>query len=43
MNQFSRDSASIFASLADQIESDWQAIARPEQLPRWATGASGSF
>jgi phage terminase large subunit-like protein len=32
MNQFSRDE-SIFASIADQIESDWRSIARPEQLP----------
>lgn len=31
MNQFSRDD-SIFASLADQIESDWRSIACPEQL-----------
>ena len=32
MNQFSRD-VSIFASIADQIESDWRSIARAEQLP----------
>ena len=32
MNHFSRDE-SIFASIADQIESDWRSIARPEQLP----------
>ena len=32
MNQFSRD-ASIFASIAEQIESDWLASARPEQIP----------
>ena len=32
MNQFSRDE-SIFASIADQIESDWRSIARIEQLP----------
>jgi phage terminase large subunit-like protein len=32
MNQFSADD-SIFASIADQIESDWRSIARPEQLP----------
>src|ERR1700733_1162226 len=31
MNQFSRD-VSIFASIADQIETDWPSIARPEQL-----------
>ena len=32
MNQFSRGE-SIFASIADQIESDWRSIARIEQLP----------
>jgi predicted phage terminase large subunit-like protein len=32
MNQFSRDD-SIFANIADQIETDWRSIARPEQLP----------
>jgi phage terminase large subunit-like protein len=28
-----RDGSSVFASIADAIESDWRAIARPEQLP----------
>jgi phage terminase large subunit-like protein len=32
MNQFSRDE-SIFASIADQIESDWLSLARESQLP----------
>jgi phage terminase large subunit-like protein len=27
------EGGSLFASIADAIESDWQAIARPEQLP----------
>ena len=34
---------SVFANIADSIESDWEALARPEQFHLRVIGASGSI